>query len=93
MINKPKKPLTEEEQLLMGSDEDDRAVLLKLLEIQDALFNGGIELNIFNFKDNYSLDFFKIMLMVEDEKSNYSDLKVKALINKLYDKMFKNRRY
>lgn len=93
MINKPKQLLTEEEQILNGSSETDKAVLLKALEIKDALLYGGVELNMFNFKKNYGLDFFKIMLMVEDEDKNYSDETIKALINKLYDKMFKNRRY
>ena len=93
MINKPKKPLTDVEQLLIGSDEDDRETILKMIEIYNALLYGGIELNIFNYKKNYSLDFYKIMLMVEDDKKDYSDATIKALINTLYNKMFKNRRY
>jgi hypothetical protein len=94
MICKPQKPLTEEEQIINNTiSEEHKQCLIKMVEIRDALLYGGCELNFFNYKDNYSLDFFKIMIMLEDDKKDYSDIVIMGAINKLHKKMFKNRRY
>jgi hypothetical protein len=94
MICKPQKPLTEEEHIINNTiSEEHKQCLIKMVEIRDALLYGGCELNFFNYKDNYSLDFFKIMIMLEDDKKDYSDIVIMGAINKLHKKMFKNRRY
>lgn len=93
MILKPPKPLSEKEQLLEGLTDEHQDILLKMIEIQDALFNDEYELNYLNPKHNYMLVYFNICLLLDDEKKDFSDKCIARQVTNLYNKMFKNRRY
>lgn len=67
----------------------------KMLEINDILLNN--QPTDKRFKRNefkYMIDLFNIMTAISGENNkNYSDDEIKASINQLYNKIFKNRRY
>lgn len=92
MINKPSVRLvTDLDHVLYGLSEEHKDTILKMLDIQKALFSDDIELNLFNSKNNYILPYCQIIGYIENDK-DYSDETIIKLVNELYNRMFKNRR-
>ena len=67
----------------------------KMLEINDILLNNQpTDKKIKRNEFKYMIDLFNIMTAISGENNkNYSDDEIKASINQLYNKIFKNRRY
>ena len=63
-----------------------------MLEIQDILLNNPPNDKRFKKNEvNYMLEYINILSNAE--LNNYSDEQIKNSVNKLYNKIFKNRRY
>jgi len=81
------------EQALKGISQEHRETILKMFDIQNIMFvNPPNDKRYKKHIDNYLIAYTKIIEQVQDDK-NYSDEYVKLLINDLYDKIFKHRRY
>lgn len=82
-------------------DQDDdinkelKDTINKMLEINDIVLHNPPNDKIFKrYQFNYTIELFNIMTAITGEsKKNYSDEEIKASINRLHDKIFKNRRY
>lgn len=74
--------------------DDYKKTINQVLEIQDILFNNPPNDKQFNKKSfNYTLDLFNILMIIDQDKGNYSDKMIQQRINNLHKKIFKNRRY
>ena len=81
------------EQALKGMSQEHRETILKMFDIQNIMFvNPPSDKRYKKNECNYLIAYTKIIEMVQDDK-NYNDECVKHLINDLYDKIFKHRRY
>lgn len=96
MIDKPtKRFLSDEDKLLNGLDIKGRKAIKKAIEIKNILLINSPNDKTFNEKSIlYLIEFITILnkLDITDNK-DYSDEEIQRDINKLYEKIFKNRRY
>lgn len=96
MIDKPtKRFLSDEDKLLNGLDIKGREAIKKAIEIKNILLINSPNDKTFNEKSIlYLIEFITILnkLDITDNK-DYSDEEIQRDINKLYEKLFKNRRY
>ena len=80
------------DQLFSGLSQEHRDVLNKMLEIQDILLINPPNDKRFNKHEcTYMIEYINILNNVQF--SDYSDEYLQNAINKLYDKIFKHRRY
>lgn len=74
--------------------DDYKKTINQVLEIQRILFDNPPNDKQFNKKSfNYTLELFNILMIIDQDKGNYSDALIQKKINNLYNKIFKNRRY
>lgn len=85
-----KKPT--DEQLFNGLSKEHKETIKKMLDIQHILLNDPPNDKKFKkYECTYMLEYIDILNNVQF--SDYSDEYLQNAINKLYDKIFKHRRY
>lgn len=82
------------EQALYGLSQEHRETILKMSDIQDIILcNPPSDKRYKKSQDKYLIAYTKIVDYIQRDDTNYNDEYVKTLINKLYDDIFKHRRY
>lgn len=85
-----KKPT--KERLLNRLDEEHKETINKMLELQEILVNNPPNDKAFTKKGtNYLIDYISVLNDIDI--NDYSDEHIKKLVNNLYNRVFKNRRY
>ena len=73
---------------------DTKKTINQVLEIQRILFDNPPNDKQFNkMSFNYTIELFNILMIIDQDKGNYSDALIQQKINNLHKKIFKNRRY
>lgn len=82
------------EQILNDASDELKETLNKMIAIKDILLNDPPKDKKFNKRYmDYFIEYSTILFKVESENTRYTNTYIKNAINRLYDKIFKNRRY
>jgi hypothetical protein len=93
MINKPIKSL-DTDTSLNGLNDKEIDTIKKMLQIRDILlFDEPKDKEFMKKSTSYLLDFIIILNKLESENDDYTDIAIQRDINRLYARIFKNRRH
>lgn len=82
------------EQILNDANDEFKETLNKMIAIQDILLNDPPKDKKFNKRYmDYFIEYSTILFKVESENERYTNTYIQNAINRLYNKIFKNRRY
>ena len=82
------------EQILHSASDELKETLNKMIAIQDILLHDPPKDKKFNKRYmDYFIEYSTILFKVESENERYTNKHIINAINRLYDKIFKNRRY
>lgn len=94
MINKPKKLLTEKEEIINTYDDTYKDTIKKCMAIQDILLvHTPKDKRFIKYNTEWLLEYIDIINKLDGTyNKHYSDRVIQTMINSLYNKIFKNRR-